>query len=149
MSPRSIHSRKTSRTLRGFTLIELLLVLVILAVLAAVVIPNVAGYGEKAKRQGTIADIASFKAALAAFEVDNSRFPTTEEGLTALVVAPSDLASTWKAGGYLPSVPNDKYGNAYIYRYPGTINAQGFDIVSVGKDGQEGTDDDINQFTEK
>jgi general secretion pathway protein G len=138
-----------SRSLRGFTLIELLLVLVILAVLAAVVIPNVAGYGEKAKRGGTIADIASFKAALAAFEVDNSRYPTTEEGLQALVTAPADLQATYKPGGYLPSVPTDKWGNAYIYRFPGTINPQGYDVVSPGADHQEGTDDDINQYTEK
>lgn len=141
--------RPSARAVRGFTLIELLLVLVILAVLAAVVIPNVAGYGERAKRQGTIADIASFKTALGNFEVDNSRFPTTEEGLGALVNCPADLSATWKPGGYLPSVPTDKWGNAYIYRYPGTINAQGYDIVSVGKDGQEGTEDDINQFTER
>jgi general secretion pathway protein G len=134
---------------RAFTLIELLLVMVILAVLAAVVIPNVAGYGEKAKRNGTIADIAAFKGALKAFEVDNSRFPTTEEGLTALVQAPADLTSTWKQGGYLDKVPNDKYGHPYVYRYPGTINPQGFDIVSYGKDGQEGTEDDITQDTEK
>jgi general secretion pathway protein G len=142
-------TRSRSAARRGFTLIELLLVLVILAVLAAVVIPNVAGYGEKAKRQGTIADISSFKAGLNAFEVDNSRYPTTEEGLAALVTAPADLQATWKAGGYLPNVPTDKWGNAYIYRYPGTINPQGYDIVSVGKDGQEGTEDDINQFTER
>lgn len=145
----ALSSRSARRALRGFTLIELLLVLVILAVLAAVVIPNVAGYGEKAKRQGTIADIASFKSALSAFEVDNSRFPTSEEGLSALVTAPPDLSATWKPGGYLQSLPNDKWGNAYIYRFPGTINTQSYDIVSVGKDGQENTEDDINQYTER
>ena len=134
---------------RAFTLIELLLVMVILAVLAAVVIPNIAGYGDKAKRNGTIADIASIKSALRAFEVDNSRFPTTEEGLNALVTCPPDLTSSWKAGGYLDKVPNDKYGHPYIYRFPGTINPNGYDILSTGKDGNEGTEDDITQDTEK
>jgi general secretion pathway protein G len=138
-----------ARRPRGFTLIELLLVMVILAVLAAVVIPNVAGYGEKAKRTGTIADIASIKAALAAFEVDNSRYPSTEEGLLALVQCPPDLQPTWKPDGYLPKIPDDKWGRPYIYRCPGTIHPTSFDILSVGKDGQEGTDDDITQDTEK
>jgi len=141
--------RRTRRSApRGFTLIELLLVLVILAVLAAVVIPNVAGRGEQAKRQATITDIAGLKGALNAFEVDNSRYPSNEEGLAALVQAPNDLQASWK-GPYLQNLPTDKYGNAYIYRYPGTLNPSSFDLVSMGKDGQEGTDDDITQFTEK
>jgi len=141
--------RRTRRSApRGFTLIELLLVLVILAVLAAVVIPNVAGRGEQAKRQATITNIAGLKGALNAFEVDNSRYPSNEEGLAALVQAPNDLQASWK-GPYLQNLPTDKYGNAYIYRYPGTLNPSSFDLVSMGKDGQEGTDDDITQFTEK
>lgn len=144
-----VSRQSRSMVVRGFTLIELLLVLVILAVLAAVVIPNVTGYGEKAKRNGTIADIAAMKGALAAFEVDNGRFPSSEEGLTALVQCPAGLENSWKQGGYLQNISNDKWGNPYVYRYPGTLNAQGYDIVSAGKDGQEGTEDDITQYTQQ
>jgi general secretion pathway protein G len=131
---------------RAFTLIELLLVLVILAVLAAVVVPNLVGRGDQAKRNATIADIAAIKGALKAFEVDNGRFPTTEEGLNALVTAPPDLANTWRKN--IDKLPTDKYGHDYVYRSPGADN-EPFDIISFGKDGQEGTEDDINQNTEK
>ena len=127
---------------RGFTLIELLLVLVILAVLAAVVVPKFTHRSEEAKIAAAKADIASFDVALDAYEIDNSRFPSSDEGLHALVEPPSS-ASNWK-GPYIKrsgGVSNDPWGNQYIYRCPGQHNPTSYDLLSYGPDGREGNDD--------
>jgi general secretion pathway protein G len=137
-----------SHARRAFTLIELLLVLVILAVLAAVVVPKLAGRVEDAKRGGTIAEISNIKSVLNTFEIDNGRYPSSEEGLMALLQCPADLTSTWK-GPYLDKFPTDKWGHDYIYRYPGTDDPTSFELISMGRDGQLGTDDDINKNTER
>ena len=127
----------------GFSLIELLLVLVILAVLAAVVAPRFAQRGEQARETAAATDIASLENALDAFEIDNGRYPSTEEGLNALMQSPSALADTWRGPYLRRAVGNDPWGNAYVYRYPGQQNQHGFDLYSRGPDEQEGTDDDI------
>ena len=132
---------RTRSALRAaFTLIELLLVLVILAVLAAVVVPKLTGRVEDAKIKAAKSEVSSIKSALNNFEVDNSRFPTTEEGLQALVQKPANL-DNWK--GYLDKMPADPWGHPYIFRVPGT-NGRDFDLISAGPDGQEGTPDDIS-----
>jgi general secretion pathway protein G len=132
--------RRTRSAIRSaFTLIELLLVLVILAVLAAVVVPKLTGRVEDAKIKACKAEIASIKSALNNFEVDNSRFPTSEEGLNALVQKPANL-DNWR--GYLDKMPLDPWGHAYVYRTPGS-GGHDFDLISWGPDGQEGTADDI------
>ena len=125
----------------GFTLIELLLVLVILAILAAVVVPKFTGRTEQARTSAAKADVSSIKVALAAFETDTGRFPTTEEGLQGLVDKPGDLAG-WKHS-YVEKVPTDPWGHAYVYRCPGTGNKD-FDLFSMGPDGHEGGGDDID-----
>lgn len=132
---------------RGFTLIELLLVLVILAVLATLVIPRFAGQGKKAKITGAIGDIAGFKIALGMFESNCGRFPTTEEGLAALVTQPGDVKG-W-AGPYLDklSVKPDPWGNPYQYRYPGQHGVD-YDLWSYGPDLADGGDDDIDNWSE-
>lgn len=129
------------RTVRkGFTLIELLLVLVILAILAGIVVPKFTGRSEQARQSAAKSDITNLKTALAVFETDCGRFPTTEESLQALVSRPGELTGWQKP--YIEKLPNDPWGNAYIYRSPGS-DGKDFDLFSAGPDGQEGTDDDV------
>jgi general secretion pathway protein G len=135
---------------RGFTLIELLLVLVILATLAAIVVPKYTGYGEKARITSTVQQISNFKLVLDSFEVDCGRFPSTQEGLQALVQQPANVTG-WKQGGYIESIPNDPWGHPYVYVCPGTNNVNGYDIHSCGPNGQDdgGGGDDIDNWTQK
>jgi len=126
----------------GFTLVELLLVMMIIVVLAALVVPRLTGKAKDAQVAAATAQIANLEACLKNFEIDNGRFPTSEEGLGALVTAPSGLEN-WK-GPYLDKgVPLDPWRHPYIYRCPGTHRAADFDISSAGPDGREGTDDDV------
>ena len=143
---RAGHRGKGAR--RAFTLIELLLVLVILAVLAVVVVPKFTGRSQQAKVTAAKTDIASLELAIDSFEVDCSRYPTTEEGLQALVQQPSGLVE-WKQP-YLKKrgLPKDPWGNPYVYRCPGQHNTSGYDLYSVGPDGQEGGGDDIDNWSE-
>lgn len=140
MQSRPLAARRSSAA--AFTLIELLLVLVILAILAAVVVPKFTGRTEQARQGAAKADISSMKTALEAFETDNGRYPTGEEGLTALVEKPSGDLPGWKHS-YLDKVPPDPWGHPYIYRCPGT-NGKDFDLLSCGPDGHEGGGDDID-----
>jgi len=133
-------TRVRRQAARGFTLIELLVVLVILGILAAVVVPNLVGKTEKAKVAAAKADISNLGGALNNFEVENGRFPSSEEGLQALVEKPGDLPN-WKHS-YIDKLPPDPWGHPYIYRCPGN-NGKDYDLVSGGPDGHEGGDDDI------
>ena len=128
----------------GFTLIELLLVLVILAVLAAVVVPKFTNRSEQARVAAAKADISRLGLALDAFEVDNSRFPSSEEGLGALIAAPAGLQN-WH-GPYIRGggLPKDPWGNPYVYRYPGIHNTSDYDLASMGADAREGPEDITN-----
>lgn len=135
---RSTQQRRLNRS--AFTLIELLLVLVILAILAGIVVPKFTGRSEQARQSAAKSDITNIKTALAVFETDCGRFPTTEESLNALVSKPGDLAG-WQRP-YIEKLPNDPWGRAYIYRSPGN-DGRDFDLFSAGPDGQEGTDDDV------
>jgi len=133
---------------RGFTLVELLLVLVILAVLAAVVVPKFTKRSEQARIAAATTDIANISTAIDVFETDTGRYPTSDEGLKALMEAPGN-AKDWK-GPYLKRpVVNDPWGNPYVYRTPGTHNASGYDLYSFGPDGQEGGTDDIDNWSQK
>lgn len=129
---------------QGFTLIEMLLVLVILATLAAIVIPKFAGRSQQAKVTQAISQIGSFKLALDTFEVDNGYYP---RDLNALLEAPSGVnVDEWK-GPYLEKgIPLDPWGNPYVYEYPGRRNMNGFDIMSMGPDARNGTEDDITNW---
>jgi general secretion pathway protein G len=129
----------------GFSLIELLLVLVILAVLAAVVVPKFTNRTEQARVTAAKTDISMLDTALDAYEIDNGRYPGSDEGLAALVSA-GGASKTWKGPYIKKDVPVDPWGNPYVYRYPGTNNANGYDLVSFGPDGREGNDD-INNWS--
>jgi general secretion pathway protein G len=132
------HSRR-----QGFTLIELLLVIVIIATLAAIVVPQLAGSGEKGRIGAAKGQISGFETALDMYEVDCGSYPTTAQGFEALRTAPSPTPKGWKGPYLKKEVPLDPWGNAYQYRSPGTHNPQGVDIWSNGLDGQEGTADDV------
>ena len=117
----------------GFTLVEMLLVLVILATLAAIVYPKVMGRSEQARTTAAQTQIANFKTALDAFEVDTGYYPKGHNGLNDLLVQPRDVTG-WH-GPYLESIPKDPWQNDYIYECPGKHNPSSYDISSAGPPG--------------
>ena len=124
----------------AFTLIELMVVIVILGILATLIMPRILDRPEQARRMKAKVQIRSFQSALALFKTDTGRFPTTSEGLQALVTDPG--VRGWKQGGYLEQrrMPLDPWGNRYLYLCPGR-NERDYDIVSLGKDGEVGGDE--------
>jgi general secretion pathway protein G len=125
---------------RGFTLIELLIVMVILGMLAALVAPRMLGKVGKSRVKAAKAQIEMLSTALDAFKLDTRRYPTTEEGLEALVKAPPDTEG-WD-GPYLKKeeIPKDPWGRPYVYRCPGEHGD--YDIISYGDDGQPGGEEE-------
>jgi general secretion pathway protein G len=142
--PRNIRRHRASCARGGFTLIELLLVMVIIAVLAAVVVPKFVGRSEQARITRAKADISILGLSLNSMEIDTGRYPTTLEGL---VTAPATNADEWHGPYIERGVPSDPWKRPYIYRYPGQHNTNGFDLYSVGPDGQEGGGDDIDNWS--
>lgn len=148
MKKRESRQHLKRRYERGFTLIEVLLVMVILTVLAAVVVPKFTKRSEQARITAANTDIANLEVALDSFEVDIGRYPTTSEGLEALVEQPSlSRPSSWKGPYIKRGVPNDPWGNLYVYNMPGENNTAGYDLYSYGPDGQEGGSDDIDNWS--
>ncbi|MBE9569817.1 MAG: type II secretion system major pseudopilin GspG [Proteobacteria bacterium] len=136
---------------RGFTLIELMVVIVILGILAGLLIPRIMGRPEEARRMKARVQIESIETALKLYKLDNGSYPSTEQGLQALVEAPSvgQLPRAWRDGGYLEKgrVPKDPWDNEFIYLSPG-VNSD-FDLISYGADGEpggEGKDKDVNNW---
>src|SRR4051812_43598992 len=119
-------SSSSSRRAAAFTLIELLLVLVILGVLAAVVVPKLAGRAQESKISGTKSTLHNVRKAVEIFESDNDRIPTNDEGLRGLVESPSAEMKNWHK--QLDAMPVDAWGNPVIYRVPGS-NGKAFDII--------------------
>ena len=135
------HGTRPSGTIfrRAFTLVELMLVVTIIGILAALVIPRIMGRSEQARMTAVHADInGGIKSALDAFEVDNGFYP---KSLQDLIQQPS-TAKNWH-GPYLDKLPVDPWGNPYVYYFPGKHSANSYDLLSVGPDGKEGTQDDI------
>jgi general secretion pathway protein G len=142
--------RKTPRTRlgrHGFTLVEMLLVLVILATLAAIVIPKLAGRGQQAKETAAKTQISAFEQALDSYEIDTGSYPAGGNGLNALVDPPANVQN-WR-GPYLKNIPEDPWGQPYIYSFPGKNNPGSYDLVSGGPDMRVGGDDDINNWSQK
>lgn len=133
----------------GFTFIEIMVVVAILAILAALVVPRIAGRSDEARRTAAKVQIRNIEGALQLYKLDTSVYPTTEQGLKALVEKPSvgTIPKNWKLGGYLPKVPNDPWGTPYKYLSPSQRGD--FEIVSLGGDsepGGEGKNADITNW---
>ena len=126
---------------KGFTLIELMVVIIILGVLAGLVLPRFMGRTEEAKRTKAKLQIENLESALKLYKLDNGAYPTTQQGLDALVRLPTQgaIPKSWREGGYLekPQIPLDPWGRAYVYLSPGMKNKD-FDLKSLGADGEEG-----------
>jgi len=132
------------------TLIEMMIVLVIIAVVAAMVVPNVIGRPDEARATVARTDIRAIASALELYRLDNKVYPTSAQSLRALSSRPTSppVPTNWVIGGYLPDVPQDPWGNPYLYRSPGRNGA--YDLVSFGADGKPGgtgIDADISNNT--
>jgi general secretion pathway protein G len=130
----------------GFTLIELMLVVIIISVLVAMVVPRLVGRSQQARVAAAEAQIeAHLATALDLYELDNGMYPTTEQGLNALITKPSSSPAppNWK-GPYMRKMPLDPWGNPYVYTCPGVHNTGDYDLSSYGADGIESADDIVN-----
>ena len=137
------------RNTQGFTLIELMVVIVILGLLAGIVTPKIIKYISEGEISQAKSNIKAFETALNMYRLDNGIYPDTEQGLQALVEAPTSgtLPRKWRKGGYMDRIPKDPWKNEYIYICPGVHGD--YDISSYGKDGMSGGEDenaDINNW---
>ncbi len=135
----------------GFTLIEIMVVMVILGILAALIVPKIMGRPDEARIVASKQDMSSIMQALKLYKLDNLRYPSTEQGLQALVKKPTSTPEpkNWKSGGYLERLPIDPWGNPYQYLNPGLHGE--LDIMSLGADGAAGgkdNDADIGNWVE-
>ncbi|TCV83410.1 type II secretion system major pseudopilin GspG [Sulfurirhabdus autotrophica] len=135
----------------GFTLIEIMIVVVILGILAALIVPKVMGRPDEARIVAAKQDVAALMQALKLYRLDNISYPTTDQGLQALVVKPASapVPPNWKLGGYLDRLPKDPWGHDYQYLSPG-IRGE-IDVFSLGADGApggEGNDADVGSWSQ-
>jgi general secretion pathway protein G len=133
---------------RPFTFIEIMVVVIILGVLAAIVLPKFTGRTEEARLSAAQNQIGILATALDAYELDSGRYPTTDQGLRALVEAPTQppLPPRWKGPYLQKEIATDAWGGKYAYRSPGTRNPRSYDLFSCGPDGREGSQDDIGNW---
>ena len=149
--PCTSYSHRAARRHAGFTLIEIMVVVVIMGVLAALLVPRLMGRTDDARILAAKQDIATLMQALKLYRLDNQRYPTTEQGLQALIARPSNgpQPANWKTGGYIDRLNKDPWGNSYQYASPGTRSE--VDIFSYGADGQPGgtgNDADIGSWAD-
>jgi general secretion pathway protein G len=133
----------------GFTLIEIMVVIAIIGILATLIVPNIMGRPDEARVTAAKHDVGTINQALKLYRLDIGRYPTSEQGLKALVERPTSepIPQNWKTGGYLSSVPKDPWGNPYHFSNPGTRGE--IDVISYGADGKPGgtgTDADIGNW---
>ncbi|MGO0309215.1 type II secretion system major pseudopilin GspG [Endozoicomonas acroporae] len=130
----------------GFTLLEIMVVIVILGVLASMVAPNIIGNKDKADLQKAVSDIVALENALDMYKLENNNYPSTQQGLAALVSKPSGSPEprSYRDNGYIRRLPKDPWGNDYLMLSPGEHGP--VDIFSAGPDGQSGTDDDTGNW---
>ena len=136
---------KGDRALRaGFTLIELLVVIIVLGLLAGLVAPQILGRVSEARIKTARTQIEMLGVALDNYRLDNGSYPTTDQGLEALVTKPtrSPLPLSWRGPYLRKGVPEDPWGRPYIYRSPGEHSRGGYDLSSIGRDGQSGGEDE-------
>ncbi len=135
-----------SKSQQGFTLLEVMVVIVILGILASMVVPNLMGSQEKANMQKAVQDITALENSISMYKLDNYNYPTTEQGLEALVeeTTTEPLPRRFQEGGYVKRLPNDPWGNEYQLLNPGENGK--VDLFSMGPDGEAGTDDDIGNW---
>jgi len=134
---------------KGFTLLEIMVVIVILGLLASLTIPSLMGNKEKADKQKAASDIVALENALDMYRLDNGRYPSSEQGLAALVAKPErpPLPRNYPEDGYIRRLPQDPWGNAYQLRNPGKHGK--LDVFSIGPDGLADTQDDIGNWLDK
>ena len=137
---------KISKHAKGFTLLEVMVVIVILGILASMVVPNLMGNKDKADMQKAVSDVIALETSLKFYKMDNYDYPTTEQGLEALVdetdVEP--LPRRFPEEGYVPRLPKDPWGEEYLLLNPGENGK--IDVFSTGPDREAGTDDDIGNW---
>ncbi|MER2492400.1 type II secretion system major pseudopilin GspG [Catenovulum sediminis] len=131
---------------RGFTILEIMVVLVIIGILAGMIAPNFIGESDKAKVKKAATDIVTLEQALDMYKLNNHTYPTTEQGLDALVNEPTidPAPRNYPDGGYIRRLPEDPWGNEYQLMSPGEYGK--IDVFSVGPDGQADTEDDIGNW---
>lgn len=135
--------KRMKRSDSGFTLIELLVVIIILGLLAGIIIPRVVGRVDQARMESTRIQLKALKGALEQFRMDNGFYPTTDQGLKALIERPEvpPIPKRWHQ--YLDELPRDGWGNEFVYLSPGQ-SGRPYELFSLGPDGIEGTDDDLS-----
>jgi general secretion pathway protein G len=154
LAPAKLEScmRPASLFQRGFTLIEIMVVMVIIAILGALIGPQILGRVDEARVTKAKADIRTLGTSLDLYRMDNFQYPTTDQGLQALVKKPNDPSvRNWKEGGYVQKLTKDPWGNEYQYLFPGT-HGTAYDLYSLGADGKlggEGNDADIGNWNEE
>lgn len=146
-----VHFKRMINSSSGFTLIEIMVVIVILAILAAVIAPRLIGRVDESRVTESKIQIKNFETALKMYKLDNGKYPTTSQGLVALVEMPrtNPVPRKWHKGGYLEKrrIPNDPWGNSFLYLSPGLHGD--YDLLSYGADGLKGGadfDSDINNW---
>ncbi|MBI1771387.1 MAG: type II secretion system major pseudopilin GspG [Burkholderiales bacterium] len=134
----SLRAGKARNSERGFTLIEIMVVVTIIAILGAFMVPKLTGFTHEARVTAAKQDISTIMGALKMYRLHNQRYPTTEQGLQALIEKPTSgpAANAWATGGYIEKLRNDPWGKPYQYLSPGIRGD--VDVFSLGADGQPG-----------
>jgi general secretion pathway protein G len=137
---------KLKQKQKGFTILEVLIVIAIIGMMVGLVVPNLMGQSDQAKIQSTAIEIKNLQSVLDMYKLKAGQYPTTEQGLEALVNAPEidPVPRNYPVEGFIPRVPVDKWGNEYQLISPGETGQ--YDLFSMGPDGQAGTEDDIGNW---